>query len=151
MSAKKPTNWEGEAPAKQNSHVDNVNAEKVQYRFIEEGHGGTYSFASSQATSHIGTAGCSTCVGAYWTIDDDRCFIAHIFPCITDGSAPIVNASQADWLTKAIKEKLDTTARREKWPKDKSRMRDTLVLVCPRPESESGAHVGRPVISAILD
>ncbi|KAK4970565.1 hypothetical protein LTR66_011478 [Elasticomyces elasticus] len=125
------------------------------YLHVPTGHGGTLSVSSQSAserteippntlgshsvspktTSAVGTTGCRTCVGVYFTISSTptavKCFCAHINAYIA-GITYLVDDITGPELKRLVKRKLDQEVRFLDWPEPTASMRDSLVLVCPK-------------------
>ena len=129
----------------------------VKVRFINEGNGGTFTFTTMSgedesintdvnAIHRIGTWGCLTCVGVYFAVDDNRCFLAHINALREFGEhrdSRACTPAEGDRLKQKILEKLYKEAQDQDWRADDPRIRETIVIACPKQVTESWQLVHR--------
>ncbi len=125
------------------------------FRYIDEGQGATLRFReplqhhvqydreAQQRIRHVGVLGVKTCVGVYFAIDDDCCFVAHINAYVqrvnpsysTVGDRTVLNDAEADFFRTATREKFkEHAAANGRDPnRARSRILRSLLLVCPEP------------------
>ncbi|KAK4549486.1 hypothetical protein LTR36_006483 [Oleoguttula mirabilis] len=132
-------------------HMSGNQSGKIKFRCVDESRGGTFSFRNPDSAKsgaedpeliqYIGTSGVKTCVGVYFKLSDDRCFLAHINGVIRDkeddNRATRVCPSDADGeaIKNIVKEKLEAEAQQEQWDKPDMIIRESLLMVCPEPET----------------
>ncbi|KAK3707758.1 hypothetical protein LTR37_011935 [Vermiconidia calcicola] len=98
-------------------------------RAVQEGFGGVFTYTPSTPAGSgyfenwdvirlIGTWGLITCVGLYFAIDDNRCFLTHINSLVDVGeekTARICNSAEGAAVKQRVLQGLKTSARVDDW------------------------------------
>lgn len=142
---------------------------KTRFRRIKEGNGGTFAFRlptpddtarcplDREVIWRIGTKGLKTCVGVYFDLPNDRCFLAHI------NAYVLINEERGDRLydcnekggagiKEGVLDGLLTEAQNAGWNPDDDIIKETIVVACPEPEKDGDVdeeQVGWWVMEAI--
>ena len=144
-------------PPKGSSNPSNRAKDDPQhYRHIPPGTGGTYRYSNtgndSSLTKHVGMTGCSTSVGVYFKIDEQRFFAAHIVGTVDGPTGVAVNTTTGAVIKTHICALLDNEATNV-WQNVTSGMREsiktTLVMVCSRRADPNGALASEYVQQAV--
>ena len=155
--------------------------DKKKYRHVREGEGHVFSFheddqvhedsSSPETIRKVGTYGCLTCVGVYFAIDNQHCFIAHINPIvrINDDTGLVtkhdntrfVTDEEGKQLRDSVAAKLRLTLSEHCDPDDQetqSTMVNSIVLACPNfdetmlvSKQETRYQAARYVVEGIKD
>lgn len=141
---------------------------KIKYRAISEGEGGTFRFRRPDSTEggndsddpeqiqYIGTSGIKTCVGVYFKLSDTECFLAHINVCIRDlgqGKATrVCRDDEGQRIRALILEALQIEAEDNGWDTDNPQIEESLLVVCASPTLQGpGGVVRRQTGSYVID
>ncbi|KAK5123545.1 hypothetical protein LTR85_002583 [Meristemomyces frigidus] len=126
-------------------------SEKIKFRSIGESAGGTFRFRNPgtdvleadpedpELIHYIGTTGVRTCVGVYFNLSDNSCFVAHINAIIRDvkGNATRICADEEEGvkIKEAIILKLQQEASSIPWAPADPAIESSLIIVCPMPDT----------------
>lgn len=131
----------------------------IKYRHIREKYGGT--FSNYALTSPIGTRNCLTCVGVYFPVSDQECFVAHINAAVIPEDyldykdeygnnymtpRDCESAEEEEGIRNMVSEKLKQAAKAGGW-KATGVDRTGVIVVCSEYDGE--AKVGKVVVQAI--
>lgn len=138
-----------------------ISSSLTRFRNIDEGFGVTLSFLpptprwygredpkKRHLIRHAGTRGLITCVGVYFSLGADRCFVAHITALVLrQRFAPwgrdVKDADEAWWYKESTKQRLKQFAKFNGWkPEDhKSEILRSLIIACPDAKGRTGEFV----------
>ncbi|KAK4958210.1 hypothetical protein LTR10_004636 [Elasticomyces elasticus] len=120
-------------------------SDKIRFRSIPEGKGGTYTIniRDPNVIHHIGTTGLVTCVGVYCKLPDDRHFLAHINVSIKDPeSGNTIRDCPDEEVGQEIRdyvvETLQEYTTKERWSPNDATAKASLLVACPEMEDMSG-------------
>ncbi|KAK4978513.1 hypothetical protein LTR66_003004 [Elasticomyces elasticus] len=117
------------------------------YRCFWEGSGATVTFSNEEQTTNgepaatdieldkikaVGTKACIVCVGVYFAIDNNRCFVAHMNSISPD--CDYIDRASHDHLRASVRSRLEEESTSQEWGGPNERMEQTLVLTCPYPD-----------------
>ncbi|TKA63491.1 hypothetical protein B0A55_09871 [Friedmanniomyces simplex] len=111
------------------------------FRWLPEGKGGTFAVDASskypvEHLTYFGTYDCHTCVGVWWPIDGQRCFLAHINCSLIDiwGAVSWVvrSGEEAARIKGAVRKLLDEERKQADWGEISAEGKRGVVLVCPK-------------------
>ncbi|KAK4548914.1 hypothetical protein LTR36_008687 [Oleoguttula mirabilis] len=115
-----------------------------KFRNVPAGYGGTFERTHADIPL-IGTHGCESCLGVYFTIDKKRCFVAHICPRIEASDGGTGGLRVPDKLTysqlkQQVRSRLEDAAAYDNWPAPSEAMRSSLVMACKLQATDSRVH-----------
>ena len=130
-------------------------------RAVQEGFGGVFTYTPSTPAGSgylenwdvirlIGTWGLITCVGLYFAIDDNRCFLTHINSLVDVGeekTARICNSAEGAAVKQRVLQGLKTSARVDDWDLSAPKVRDSIKVFCPNMHLTDNERDGLPAES----
>ncbi|EME50299.1 hypothetical protein DOTSEDRAFT_31378 [Dothistroma septosporum NZE10] len=126
----------------------------IKYRHVREGHGGTLSVHA--LTPAIGTRKCLSCVGVYFPVSDQKCFVAHINSCLMPSDylehadtyllPRVCENVEGERIQNIVDDKLKQAARDGGWT-EASVDRSKVIVVCSKYDSQPT--VSKFVVEAI--
>lgn len=114
------------------------------FRNIAENTGGTLPRKDSK-TPLVGTWGCITCVGVYFNVDEERCFVAHM-----NGSSAVTYPSNfvtergGQEIQEQVARRLCGFLQRDSWDIRDPAFGSGLFTICP--ESKNKRHKGSNIL-----
>lgn len=154
-------------------------AQRPRFRNVPEGAGHTYTFdlAKEDRIRWIGTTGCNTCVGTYFSISEEKCFVGHwnyevqkeegaearttsrrrLLRLATEGfrdaSEYIIGNDAFDWIRCDVKRKLADWQWSCGWGPVTTRMGASLIMICPHCDSANAGkrYVGDAVTAGVKE
>lgn len=149
-----------------------------RYRNVPEGAGHTYTFdlAKEDRIRWIGTTGCNTCAGTYFSISEEKCFVGHwnyevqrddveagstsrmrllrlATESFRDASEYLISDYAFDWIRRDVKKKLADWQWSCGWGPVTTRMRASLTMICPHCDSSDAGrrYVGDAVAAGLKE
>ena len=140
-----------------------TNPALTKFRYLIEGSGATLDFAAAETSPgysnqrqhirHVGTTHLITCVGVYFSLGANRCFIAHIsaairrkknsltFPFINNST--IQSTAEANFFKEQTLLRLEDHADHYGWKPEqhRSEIKESLILSCPQMMGQTGEHI----------
>lgn len=158
--------------------VEAASTQGPRYRNVPEGAGHMYTFdlAKEDRIRWIGTTGCNTCVGTYFSISEGKCFVGHwnyevqrddveagstsrmrLLRLATEGSRDaseyLISDYAFDWIRRDVKKKLADWQWSCGWGSVTTRMRASLIMICPHCDSGDAGrtYVGDAVAAGVKE
>ncbi|CAK4034568.1 Hypothetical predicted protein [Lecanosticta acicola] len=154
-----------------------------RFRNVPEGAGHTYTFdlSNQDRVRWIGTTECYTCVGTYFAISKERCFIGHWNYELThrslaqrvksnrrnksaqtdpegtrcgarDPNEYAVDDDAFNFIRRNVKDRLNEWQFLSSWGPITNLMRDSLIMICPEGNKDTGSrYVGDAVVAGIQE